>query len=308
MISLRPDHPFDILLERLFDYAGMFPPASRSFERALAESSRLPESLQRPWILASDLVLDVKHAQLLLSAIRGSLSGFSRPISLVLLASESPAAVCELAEEIVRETASATTPVSVRTIEAKCPRERCATIIALFRSTCVKLHANLAIEPELSVEPWREALLEATQAAATEPGLVALKCRCTGTTGIGAHRLAHAIAAACDARIPFKVTGGFHHPIAEPTRHEYPMGFLNLAAAVSFRRALGTGAPLEFLENLLTNNSADAFSFGPGLAFEDLFVSLDRLKAAREQALFSIGSCSLHEPDDDLRRLFPAQS
>lgn len=308
MIPFREDSTFDLLLERLFDYAGMFPPASRSFERALAESAQLPHSIERPWLLASDLVLDVKHAHLLLSAVRGATTGFERPISLVLLASESPAAVCELAEELVRETAGSPTPISISAIEAKAPQGRCAATSALFRATCLKLHAHLALEPDLSVEPWRESLLEATRAASAESGLVALKCRCTGPTGIGAHRLAHAIAEACDAKLPFKVTGGFHHPIVEPAVHEYPMGFLNLAAAVMFRRALGGGAPLEALERLLTNASAGALSFSPGLAFEDLFLSHERLKAARMQAAVAIGSCSLHEPDDDLRRLFPEKS
>lgn len=305
MIPFRPDRPLDVLLEKLFDYAGMFPPASLPFERALSESAQFPASLERPWILANDLVLDTRHAHLLLGAVRNGSSGFTRPIRLVLLATESPAAVCELAEELVHDTAATANPIAISAIEAKSPQGSCAATIALFRACCIKLSAALAIEPELSVEPWRESLLEAVRAAFTEAGLVALKCRCTGPTGIAASRLAQAIAEACDAEIPFKVTGGFHHPIAEPAAHEYPMGFLNLAAAVMFRRALGHAAPLEILERLLTNSSAAALSLTTGLAFENLLLSAAKLQAAKKEAHFSIGSCSLHEPDADLLRLFP---
>lgn len=83
------------------------------------------------------------------------------------------------------------------------------------------------------------------------------------------------------------------------------MGFLNLAAAVMFRRALGHAAPLEILERLLTNSSAAALSLTTGLAFENLLLSAAKLQAAKKEAHFSIGSCSLHEPDADLLRLFP---
>jgi len=48
----------DQLLERLFDYADMFPPAQRSFEDALKESASLATTLVRPWLVASDIVLD----------------------------------------------------------------------------------------------------------------------------------------------------------------------------------------------------------------------------------------------------------
>lgn len=307
MIPFDPERPLDVLVEKLFDYAGMFPPAARSFERALEESVALPTSLERPWILANDLVLDTKHARLLLSAVKHGNSGFTRPIRLTLLASESAASVCELALELAEATSSCPTPIVVASIEVKCSLGECSASISLFRSCCSKVGALLGIEPDLSVEPWREALLEAAHAARAEARPLALKCRCTGPTGIGAARLAQAMAEACDAGIPFKVTGGFHHPIVEPAKHEYPMGFLNLAAAVMLRRSLAHGAPLATLERLLTNASPTAISFTKGLVFESLGISLDELRRVKHSQPFSIGSCSLGEPDADLHRLYDRQ-
>ncbi len=307
MIAFNPEKPFDVLIEKLFDYAGMYPPASRSFERALSESAALPASLERPWLLAADLVLDAKHARLLLGVVKSGKSGFSRPIRLALLATDGSASTCELALELVEGSANSPTPISISSIEAKCSPEECATTAALFRGCCAKLEAMLSIEPDLSVEAWRESLLEAVRAAEAEPAPVALKCRCTGPTGIGAARLAQAIAEACDARLPFKVTGGFHHPVVEPKAHEYPMGFLNLAAAVMFRRALGHEAPLAALEQLLSSADPLAISFNRGLVFDSLAISFEELRRAKAASPFSIGSCSLHEPDADLRRLFDHQ-
>ena len=57
----------ELLLSRLFDYAGMFPPAGRSFHEALKESASLPTSLTRPGMLSSDLVLDIEHARKLIT-------------------------------------------------------------------------------------------------------------------------------------------------------------------------------------------------------------------------------------------------
>lgn len=307
MIPFNPERPLDVLVEKLFDYAGMFPPATRSFERALTESAALPTSLERPWLLANDLVLDTKHARLLLGAVKHETSGFTRPIRLTLLATESAASTCELALELVDATPSSPTPVSVAAIEAKHALGECAATISLFRSCCLKVGALLGIEPDLSVEPWKEALLETTRAATAAPIPVALKCRCTGPTGIGPTRLAEAIAETCDAGIPLKVTGGFHHPIVEPARHEYPMGFLNLSAAVMLRRSLSRGIPLAALERLLTNASPTAVSLSQGIIFESFGISFDELRRVKQLVPFSIGSCSLHEPDADLKRLFDHQ-
>src|SRR5690242_12892945 len=47
----------DLLTARLFDYAGMFPPASLGFAEALAEAARAPR-LARPSMLATDMVVD----------------------------------------------------------------------------------------------------------------------------------------------------------------------------------------------------------------------------------------------------------
>jgi hypothetical protein len=60
------------------------------------------------------------------------------------------------------------------------------------------------------------------------------------------------------------------------------------------------------LEAILINQDAKAFSFGERLGFKDLSISIKELGTAKASGHFSIGSCSLHEPDEDLSRIFPS--
>ena len=298
MIPLNQNSPLDILVERLFDYAGMFPPAALPFEEALRESAQLPAVLRRPWLLSSDIVLDTAHARKLLSLDLAAI-GFSRPLSLCLLATEGPDETLQLADGLIAR------GIRLSSIEAKSSPGSCDSTASSLAPIADKHTALLAIEPDLSQEGWRANLEEAVNVSRSAPK-VALKCRCTGPTGIGPDRLSPALCAAADAGIPFKVTGGFHHPIVEPSRHPYPMGFLNLAVAVMLRRGLGPAASESDLASLLTNGSVEAFSLTHGVSALGLSLPVKALQEARSRAPFSIGSCSLTEPDADLARLFPS--
>ena len=82
------------------------------------------------------------------------------------------------------------------------------------------------------------------------------------------------------------------------------MGFLNFASAVMLRRTLGTRISHTILVELLTNDDARAFEFRDSLQFKSLKISAAELRHAKGLAHCTIGSCSLHEPDQDLSRLF----
>lgn len=302
MIQCNRHISFDVLLEGLFDYAGMFPPASRSFLDALRESAALPKTLQRPWILAADLVLDTAHTRRLAGEDLRAL-GFQRDISVCVLATEAPEEVSKVAQAL-RLSGSAEIGFRVASLEAQSPPADLNTLLTALSPAAGALSALIAIEPDLSTPSWRHTLEHTVAALRGRSPTIALKCRATGPTGIGPERLAAAIAAACDNRLGFKVTGGLHHPIVEPNVHEYPMGFLNVAAAVMLRRALGDAASEDALCRLLKNTSRSAITCLEGVHYDDLHISHAQLVEAKERAHFSIGSCSLHEPDADLLRLF----
>ena len=290
------------LLDKLFDYAGMFPPAALSFERALEESADHSTSLQRPWLIGTDLVLDTAHTRLLATQDLQAL-GFTAPVSVAALVTEGAIAAVEAAQAL--EARSSAPACRVSSVEAKVSPETLPTIVKDLAVLTQKSGALIAVEPDLSTPDWQRGLNETITALSRSPltKRLALKCRCTGPTGIDAEKLSHAIIAASDAGIGFKVTGGLHHPIVEPEIHASPMGFLNVAAAVYLRRALGEAISAAAITALLTNNSAAALSFGHGIRYANFAITPEELQRAKQRGHFSIGSCSIHEPDEDLTRL-----
>lgn len=293
------ENTFITLLTSVFDYAGMFPPASLSFEQALLESSSFATALTRPWMVASDIVLDAQHARKLLGVNLGIYS-LSHPLSVCLLATEEPESVISTASQLARKEPH----VTVTSLEIKAAPNDFADMIGFYADFAAQNSIQLALEPDLSGDDWETLLKAATRSLTRAGSKAALKCRLTGAAGISTERFAAAIVAASDSGLPLKVTGGLHHPIVEPDRYPFPMGFLNVTAGVMLRRALGDKVPQSRLVEILTNQATDAFTFGSSLRFKDIQISLSDLKRAKESGHFTIGSCSLREPDEDLSRLF----
>lgn len=302
MITYDPQNALHILLFRLFDYAGMFPPAKRAFEEALRESASLERTLQRPWMVGADLVLDTPHAAKLLS-IDPLPYGFSNHINIALLAADDKRETVKILRDLSKHANLQPPHRRILSVEVKAPPEDFAALTDFFNEAIHDPHTELAFEPDLSLPEWQETLTKAIGALTSLSQPPALKCRCTGATGIGPEKLAQAIIATADAGVSLKVTGGLHHPVVEPERFGNAMGFLNVAAGVMLRRALGERVTHTALSELLTNQSIEAFSFGERLTYRGLSISRGELARARETTRFTIGSCSLHEPDDDLSRL-----
>lgn len=293
------ENTFRTLLTSLFDYAGMFPPASLSFEQALLESSSFTTALTRPWMVASDIVLDAQYARKLLGVNLGIYS-LSHPLSVCLLATEEPESVIATASQLSHKEPH----VTVTSLEIKAAPHDFADMISFYADFAAQHSIQLALEPDLSGDDWETVLKAAIRNLSNASATAALKCRLTGPTGISAERFAAAIVATSDSGLPLKVTGGLHHPIVEPARYPFAMGFLNVTAGVMLRRALGDRVSHARLVEILTNEADDAFTFGPSLRFKDLQISHSDLKRAKKAPHFTIGSCSLREPDEDLSRLF----
>lgn len=288
-----------VLLAKLFDYAGMFPPASRPFEAALRETSSLASTLSRPWMVASDIVLDTEHAHKLRGVNLGEYAA-SNPFRVCVLATEDSQRVLDELGHLLRKEP----PVVVTSIEVKTSPEAIAETVEQYGAFCSSHDILLCVEPNLSLETWREDLKATVATLKSSPLRPALKCRLTGPTGIGAERFAAAIITANESGVPLKVTGGLHHPIVEPDRYPFPMGFLNVSVGVMLHRCLADKISPKAIEEILTNQDSKAFSFGNRLGFKNLSISIDELEAAKVKMHFSIGSCSLHEPDEDLSRVF----
>lgn len=268
------------MLDGIFDYAGEFPPASEPFLKALTLSGNFPKTLKRPWLVGADLVTNVSRTAELCSLNLNDY-GFEsgRTLKVCFLGNENQCRSLESFNHIgpdgVLRKISGFEMRSSPTIEINAPY-------------------LLAYEVDLLEADWKDIFQYKS---------LALKLRANGPTAISREKMAKVLAIACDKQFNLKVTGEHHHPIIETERYNNKFGFLNLAFAVFLTRALGSKS-VNILE-ILENEDPEAFSFDTNkISYKNLSITKEQLIAAKNAAHFSIGSCSLHEPDHDLVRLF----
>lgn len=351
------------LLGGLFDYAGMFPPASLPFDEALRTAASFARSLARPWLVGAEAVLD---EDLLpeLTAERLARCGFSPGLQLRVavlggalekcrLISDGPSWPGSGAPDAFRwhgssvpepspwppsgtpQPSSATPGPEGHALQAggSLPEGRAhpgpgvrlvsyevkmagvgeEEIAALARLTEAAGLRGMRVYAELEWTPadWLSGCeravdaLEALHARRGQGPGIGLKVRGSGRTAIDRPALARVIAAVNARNLPFKATAGLHHPLVEPERYGNSLGFLGLAAALRLQKVLGPGEfPLSAVEACLAETDAGAFGFEDGLSWREFRAGGLSLAQAIRSVPFSIGSCSLHEPDEDLSRLF----
>lgn len=110
-------------------------------------------------------------------------------------------------------------------------------------------------------------------------------------------------------KVAFKMTAGLHHPIRSEYRLTYEPdsptgvmhGFLNVFVAAAFVYA---GMNEDQAEAILNETSVDAFAFGERDAcWRDQVVTHHDIEAARSRFALGFGSCSFAEPIDELKGL-----
>lgn len=306
----------DRLVDRLFDHAGMFPPAELDFEFALRDAARFPQSLIRPHLLATDMVLTPKTLPSLDSSILQE-EGFAEGRTCTVCLVGVPLADAEHQARSVHAFNSdrAEDPVAQRIVSLETTTEakgsgaiaQLATPLDITRAM-LGPDTRLYIEPRWDKTTWTEniddlfTLLTTVNSAGPKVGL---KVRCAGPTEIDHETLAAIIPRVAQGAVPFKATQGLHHPIIEPERYGNAHGFLNVAVALYLSAVEGTDLPADDIVACLKNEDADAFVFDDGITWKGHRIDGETLRTAKETLPFTIGSCSLTEPDQDLVRLFP---
>lgn len=306
------------LLERhvagIFDYAGMFPPAALSYDAALANAAMFWKRLRRPHLVANDFVLGADLLDRLdVAELRTLGAADAKTFRVCFLAGELGPETLALADKIVKFNAAhgnGPIPLRVVSFETKATPGAFADHAALA-ATLDDVRAKLAasavrvyLEPLFNDALWLERSKEVFQVLGATHG-VGLKIRGTGQTAATNRAFAPVVRAVVERKLPFKATAGLHHPILEE-RYGNNLGFLNLVTCLRLRQAKGADFPDEAMDMILEENDAGAYAFDASLRWRDFSLTEDEVKAAKEAVPFSIGSCSLDEPDADLTRLFGA--
>lgn len=311
----------DILVDGLFDYAGMYPPAALDLPSALAASGRLSQ-LARPHLVGAEFVAGVDHLEQLDDAAHAKhhIRTPGRIAVVGVQASDLRAATTRLQDwqartrvwhavslEVVVSDVDACARVakdvpwtaeSVRGL-----RGRGASKSAERPLGKTAEHVEGPAAPRLYVEPGHALKTKAdvqAYVAALEGRAIGLKLRCAGPRAVGPDVVASALAETVARGIPLKFTQGLHHPLVEP-RYANSLGFLGIAMA----HALARRVDEQDLRNLVTETSVSAFHFdGHHASWRGVEVSGTQVQSDRREAPVAIGSCDLTEPDEDLVRLF----
>jgi hypothetical protein len=291
----------EVLVGRLIDYAGLFPPAGLSMASAVTSFDsyarseyswmlgrfivpvarlnefdeavrRVPIANRKPWrlsaLLGADPVADVARI-VEFNALASDLgNGRSAVVESVEVKAESPADVKRMAEIIPCELdAYFEVPLTGR------ERECIAAVAECRRRAKIRTGGETA-----------DKFPDAAQ-------VVTFMRLCA------------------EAKVPFKATAGLHHPIRSVHRFTYQPdslsgmmhGFLNVFVAAAFVwGGMETGAAVELLEE--RSLSAVHFDSG-GVEWRHHRLSWQEIAAARRDFCVSFGSCSFTEPIDDLRSL-----
>ncbi len=288
-----------ILLSRIVDYAGLFPPAGLPMEvavRNFAEYHRGPKA----WMLGR-FVVPASRLQEFETAAAGLLPAAGEaPWELSVLGGEDPEATAEALKAFrLRHSGEGVV----------------ATAVEMKASSPETIQQGLEVLPE-SVEIFFEVAHDRDPAP--------LLSHLAGTRGRAKIRsggvtegsfpdpreLADFLLACKATDVPFKATAGLHHPLRGRYRLTYEegspegtmFGFLNVFAAAAFLRSQELTE--EELVELLTEEQAQAFSFtDTELSWHDRSLSLESLDDSRARFALSYGSCSFLEPIEDLQAL-----
>jgi hypothetical protein len=252
-------------LERLIDYAGLFPPAQLTMPAAVAGYARAQMREER-WVLGRFIVPAAR-----LRELRAAHAGAPIELSVIAAPEQFAMVAAERAEGWGR-VGAIEVPLGTHQLE----EVAAAAEAAGFRDVPLYVEGTEDFE------------------ALAELGLCG-KLRCGGLdpSFYPSPRLVGAyIARAAAAGVPFKATAGLHHPIrhyneaASVTMH----GFLNLLAAA----AIAPAASPEAMEEVIGEEN-------PAVVLAHLS---DPAAAAAARARFvGYGSCSFEEPIEDLHQL-----
>lgn len=275
------------LLAGLFDYAGLYPPASLSLRSAA--NNYLAYTTGRQAGALGRFIINADRLDELRGVAGDSLARFE----LAVIASNT-ADIDRIHDEI-------RTGMPVEAIEMKNAE------LDAIKQTRAQLPHDVDLYIEIGPDPNTPALLHVM----AESGVRA-KIRMGGVTPEAFPSppdVVRVIAELARLRLSFKATAGLHHPIRSCRTLTYDQhspkgtmhGFINLCCAAA---VLYFGESDSAAEKILLEEDPAAWHIGNDeIQWRDLTWTRDQLSSMRQEFLTSVGSCSFEEPIHDLEAL-----
>ena len=295
------------LLERLVDYAGLFPPAKLPLEDAIRYYA-LYKAGSDAWMLGRFICPAARLGELS-PLIETHFANGPGPIISAL--GRGGADVVEFSSGLAADLREIETfrarfggRAIVDVFEVKVPTSviEAGGIHEVLRPVC---DAGLSVFCEApSSPPALPARLHSKKPS--EPRL-GLKLRCGGLEAAAfpsVDAIAQALLAARAAEVPFKATAGLHHPFPRFDKgvNSRMHGFVNVF--MSGVLAFEGETDIEVLKDLLNDDDPKHFVFDEhGMTWRNRVFPKDKIAQARREFVLSFGSCSFDEPREDLHSL-----
>jgi hypothetical protein len=274
----------ETLLAGLFDYAGLYPPASLTLRSAA--DNYLEYRRSKHAAALGRFIINYDHLSDLRAVAGSSLGNFK----LSVIASED---IDWRSFSLQIEDG-----LPVESIEIKCGRP------AGIENTAGKVPKNLESYFEVPIAADCEPALRTIRALGSRA-----KIRMGGVfpeTFPTASGTASMLKILADLKLPFKATAGLHHPMRSlhPLTYESQSptsvmhGFVNLSCAAAL---LYFGGDVEDAQRVLGEENSTAWQVnGNAIRWRDRSWSTEQLATLRREFFISIGCCSFEEPIRDL--------
>lgn len=290
-----------ILLTRLIDYAGLFPPASLSMKVSVDNFHEYREGpyawmLNRFVVPAARLQEFRRDFELLPKRPHGASLW-----KLTVIAGADVKSDLQCIREFSRVCEEGAVPAVIESVEIK------AVDLDAITHSAGLVPSSL----ECYFEVPRAGGVDDCIAALAKAGARA-KLRTGGSTAEmypSCRELAHFLAGCASPNVPVKFSAGLHHPLRSIHSYTYERdspagtmhGFLNVFVAAAFAHK---SVSVREVERILAKESPTALEFTQtGVRCGECSLTNEDLFSARNSFCSSFGSCSFIEPIDDLRDL-----
>jgi hypothetical protein len=323
MVQLSASYPSSssvkTLVNGLFDYAGLFPPASlpltEAFSEYLGHRSEPDAWMVGPFVIPvqklSEVTILLQNEQLASPVLFDVLPRAATSLSL-------------LQESLAEDLAACTRFLETNQGKAEITSFEFRFPDGIFSDTGLGVHAVTAVSDLFEEAGFEQASVfgELVRGASFEseiaPYFLSLsssqsrlkilgKIRCGGmaqTDFPTTAEIAAYIHFAAQLGYPFKATAGLHHPIRHFNSGQsvWMHGFINVLFAATMARVHSLN-PAE-IQQILEDEEAQSFIFDrTGIAWRTLKATNTDFIGVRRNLALSIGSCSFNEPRADLFEL-----
>lgn len=314
-------------MEKIIDYAGLFPPAVLTMEKAVANYDRYrecPESWMLSHFICPAAKLDefeVSSAGLMKEGKPFHISSLGRKAEklerFLECIQEDVSAVGQFTErnagKVVVDVFEFCLPPDLSSQPERLEENLDASGKILIQHASSSCPATVYYETPLSPD-WQEDIDLVVHAISRQNSsykdntlTAGFKFRCGGVRAEqspSVEQVVCCITTCRDASVRLKLTAGLHHPYRHfnESIQTKMHGFINIftAALLGKRHKLNAVT----LTKIIEDEDGSNFRFEEQiLSWKDLSITTDQIEEDRENVIISFGCCSFDEPREDLQRL-----